>query len=249
MANELTNPNDNNGLAALLKRSFPTLAGALTSEDALPYVPPAIAAKALPLVEAECSPATHDELTFALGWLASVTTGDKLRSPETMQVSARALAAAMREYPRAAALEAIKEWPKGEGGKWWPTENELREAADAKAWQSMRLHRHLKAAAAQDGGRAPRTMDPDKEMRAFIDDVTASHGEGFYKSWWSPLTCQYQGKTLWTHPLGVDRLNERCSKVMERFGITAAWDKESRAYFRAQTAHLEPKKPQRANAW
>lgn len=225
------------------------MAGALTSEDALPFVPPAIAAKALPVVEAECAPATHDELTFALGWLASVTTGDKLRSPETMQISARALAAAMREYPRAAALEAIKEWPKGEGGKWWPTENELREAADAKAWQAMRLHKHLKAAAAQDNGRAPRSIDPSPEMRAFINDVTSTHGEGFYKSWLSPLTCQYQAKTLWTHPLGVERLLERCSKVAERHGITISWDKESRKHFRDQTAHFEPKTPSKHSPW
>lgn len=242
--NEITVPSNNSaeGLAAQLRQSFPTLAAALTSEDALPYVPPAVAARALPLVEQQCAPATHDELTFALGWLASVTTGDKLRSPETMQISARALAAAMREYPRAAAIEAIREWPKGEGGKWWPTENELREAADAKAWQAMRLHTHLKAAAAQESARSPRSEVPSQEMQSFINDVTSSHGEGFYKSWLSPLTCQYQGKTLWTHPLGVDRLNERCGKIMERHDITAAWDEASRAHFRKQTAHLEKRR-------
>ena len=44
---------------------------------------------------------------MALIWLASVTTGDKLRDPDMMRASARALVSALREYPADAALGAI----------------------------------------------------------------------------------------------------------------------------------------------
>lgn len=36
----------------------------------------------------------------------------------------------MAEYPAAISLTAINEWPKSPNGKWWPTENELRELCE-----------------------------------------------------------------------------------------------------------------------
>lgn len=245
MSNLPARRQDRLGLEAQLRPSFPTLADALTSDDAIPYVPAAVAARALPYAEDACAPASHDELTFALGYLASVTTGDKLRSPETMQVSARALVQAMQEYPASAALGAIRDWPKGDNGKWWPTENELRAEADARGWQATRLYRHLRAATARSDASAPRTNEPSSSLKEFIEEVTRTHGEPFVKSWLSPLTCQYQGKTIWTHPFGAERLKERAGKLLERFDIVVCSDEEARTHFRNATAHLEPRKDAR----
>lgn len=231
------------GLETLLRPSFPTLAESLVSDEALPYVPPGVATRALEIVDQACVPATHDELTFALGWLASVTTGDKLRSPEMMQISARSLVEAMREYPADAALGAIRDWPKTENGKWWPTENELRTEADARGWQAMRMHRHLRAAALRDDARAPRSNEPSPlHLGAYLDAVRETFGEPFIKSWLSPLTCQYQGKTIWTHPLGAERLTQRTNKLMEEFDVVIRSDKEAQDHFRRSTEHFEARR-------
>lgn len=239
MSNLPALPGAQTGLEARLRPSFPTLAESLASDDALPYVPPNIAFRALQVVAEECAPATHDELTFALGYLASVTTGDKSRSPEVMQVSARALVEAMREFPREAALGAIRAWPKSENGKWWPTENELRAQADARGWRSMRLHGHLRAAANQAGAAAPRSDEPSQALTPYLEEVTKIYGAPFVKSWLSPLTCQFQGKTIWTHPLGRERLVERTSGLLEKHDVLVMTDAEARQHFRDSTAHFE----------
>lgn len=234
-------------LAAQLRPSFPTLAESLSSDEAIGYVPAGVAARALQLVGPMCAPASNDELTFALGWLASVTAGDKLRSPEMMQVSARALVQAMREYPADAALGAIRDWPKTENGKWWPTENELRAEAEERGWRSMRLHKHLQASMLREDAAAPRTNEPGPEIRALIADVAATHGESFVKSWLSPVTCQYQGKTIWTHAYGEIRLRERIGGFLEKHDVWVREDAASREAFRANTEHYEPR-PKRRQA-
>lgn len=225
-----------------MKPSFPTLAESLTSDDALPYVPAGIAVRALEIVGPAAYPAEHDELTFALGYLASVTAGDKLRSPETMQVSARALVEAMREYPADAALGAIRDWPKTPGGKWWPTENELRQEAEQRGWRTMRMHLHLKAAALRDSAASPRTNEPGPLLAAFIEAVREVHGDGFVKSWLSPLTCQYQGKTIWTHSLGAERLVQRTNGLMVKHDVVVMSDEAARRSFREGTEHFEPRR-------
>lgn len=214
------------------------MAESLGSDDALPYVPQSVAARALQVVGPACQPATHDELTFALGYLASVTTGDKSRSPEVMQVSARALVEAMREYPREAAMGAIRDWPKTENGKWWPTENELRAEADTRGWRSMRMHSHLNAAASRGNAPAPRTNEPGEPLFAYLCEVTAVHGAAFIKSWLSPLTCQFQGKTIWTHALGRERLVQRTSSLLEKYDVVVMTDEDACKHFLDSTAHV-----------
>lgn len=226
-------------LSVRLRQSFPTLAESLDSDDALPYVPVSVATRALQLVGPECEPASHDELVFAFGWLASVTTGDKTRSPEVMQISARALAEAMREYPRAAALEAIRDWPKTEGGKWWPTENELRREAEQRGWRSMRLNDHLRAVAMREDVKAPRSNEPSAALRPYLEECAALFGSGFIKSWLSPLTCQFQGKTIWTHPLGQERLTERTARQLLKHDVVIRSDESARQHFRSNTDHIE----------
>lgn len=53
------------------------------------------------------------------------------------------VARALQEYPADCALEALKDWPKTENGKWWPTEAEVREQAQMRAnfraWLQRRL--------------------------------------------------------------------------------------------------------------
>lgn len=242
MSSSLPVRREREDLATQLAQSFPTLAESLTSDDALPYVPAPVAERALPIVGAAVAPAPADELTFALGWLASVTTGDKLRSPEMMQVSARALVQAMMDYPREAALAAIRDWPKTDNGKWWPTENELRAEADERSWRTMKLHRHLRAATLREDAAAPRTNEPSPIVRAYIDEVQATYGEGFVKSWLSPLTCQYQGKSIWTHPTAVERIVDRTSGLMAKHDVAARWDAASSDAFRKNTEHFEPRK-------
>ena len=238
MSNLPALPDGESGLEAALRPSFPTLAESLVSDDALPYVPQAIAARALQIVAPACEPASHDELTFALGYLASVTTGDKSRSPEVMQVSARALVEAMREYPRDAAMGAIRDWPKTESGKWWPTENELRAEADARGWRSMRMHAHLGAAANRGQAPAPRTNEPSEALFPYLREVASIHGDGFMKSWLSPLTCQFQGKTIWTHALGRERLIQRTSGLLEKYDVLVMTDEDARRHFLDSTAHV-----------
>jgi len=232
-------------LAAVLRQSFPTLAESLTSDEALPYVPPHVASRALGVVRPVCEPADHDDLTFALGWLASVTTGDKARSPETMQVSARALVEALRDYPAGAALEAIREWPKTENGKWWPTENELRREAEARSWRTTRLFTHLRAATNRPDAASPRTNEPGVALEPYLREVEEIHGVGFIKSYLSPLTCQYQGKTIWTHQFAVERLRERTGRLLEKHDVLAISDRAAADHFRNSTAHFDEMKPRR----
>ena len=80
-------------LAASLQRWHPTLAGSLESEDALPFLRPDEAQRLQRIIAPHVEPASEDDLLMALIWLASVTTGDKLRDPDMMRASARSRAA------------------------------------------------------------------------------------------------------------------------------------------------------------
>ena len=176
---------------------------------------------------------------MALIWLASVTTGDKLRDPDMMRASARALVSALREYPADAALGAVKDWPKAEGGKWWPTENELRAVADKRSATRTRLRDHVRHHAAQSDPRAPRRTEPFGKTAAFVAKVREIRGEGYVKSWLTGTTCQFEDAVIWTSQFGCGRLNNDWSVLRFDMGIRIESDEQSRAHFQKQTEIFE----------
>lgn len=89
--------------------------------------------RAKQIVEKALQPADLSELLAAVEILgASVA---PRRDMDTRQITlwASAIARAMLEYPGDCALEALRDWPKSENGKWMPTENEIREQAGRRA--------------------------------------------------------------------------------------------------------------------
>ena len=213
---------DDVDLAARLRPSFPTLAGSLGSDEAFGFVTPQEARRALDeIVEYQCAPAEADTLTYALAWLATVTTGEKLRDPATMQASARALVKAMLDYPEHAAIGAIKDWPQTEGGKWWPTENELRLEAGKRATERLRLRAYLRSQAE----RAPpqqRSMQPQGKTLRFTQAVERIKGSSFVRAWLSHRTCEFTWTTIFTTATGVERLQKECGNLLEGHGVEAA---------------------------
>ena len=226
-------------LAASLQRWHPILAGSLESDDALPFLRPDEAQRLQRIIAPHVEPASEDDLLMALIWLASVTTGDKLRDPDMMRASARALVSALREYPADAALGAVKDWPKAEGGKWWPTENELRAVADKRSATRTRLRDHVRHHAAQSDPRAPRRTEPFGKTAAFVAKVREIRGEGYVKSWLTGTTCQFEDAVIWTSQFGCGRLNNDWSVLRFDMGIRIESDEQSRAHFQKQTEIFE----------
>lgn len=226
-------------LAASLQRWHPTLAGSLESDDALPFLRPDEAQRLQRVIAPHVEPASDDDLLMALIWLASVTTGDKLRDPDMMRASARALVSALREYPGDAALAAIKGWPKTEGGKWWPTENELRGEADKLCGARLRLRDHVRHHADQDDPRAPRRTEPFGKTAEFVRRVREVHGEPYVRSWLSGTTCQFEDARIWTSRYGAGRLNNAHSVLLFDMGVKVLSDEQSTAHFQRMTELYE----------
>ena len=258
MANDLSNTPapPTADLAASLQRWHPTLAGTLESEDALPFLRPDEAQRLARIIAPHVEPASEDDLLMALIWLASVTTGDKLRDPDMMRASARALVSALREYPADAALSAIKDWPKAEGGKWWPTENELRAEADKRSASRTRLRDHVRHHAEQVDPRAPRRTEPFGKTAEFVKRVREVWGDPYVRSWLTGTTCQFEDAVIWTTPYNCGRLHNAHSVMLFDLGVKILSDDQSRAHFQQQTqiyeviaAEKAPKKRKRGGEW
>lgn len=215
------------------------MAGSLESDDALPFLRPDEAQRLQRIIAPHVEPASDDDLLMALIWLASVTTGDKLRDPDMMRASARALVSALREYPADAALGAIKDWPKAEGGKWWPTENELRSEAEKRAALRIRLRDHVKHHAEQADPRAPRSAEPHGPVAIFISRAREIRGDGYVRSWLTGTTCQFEENTIWTTPYNAGRLNNDFSVMLFDLRVKVRSDDQSRAHFQKQTQIYE----------
>lgn len=68
----------------------------------------------------------------------------------------------LAEYPAAIALTAINQWPRTASGKWWPTENELRELCEGMMMFRRMLERELNTS-------RERVLNPPPEPKPFDD--------------------------------------------------------------------------------
>lgn len=174
-----------------------------------------------------------------LGRLSAVTASSKAGDTDTMLASTRVLAAALSEYPASAAIEAVREWPKTPGGKWWPTENEIREEAYARSERLFRLRDHLRRNADLHGPRdGPRRESPFGFTKSFVEEIEAIRGKPYVRFWLSAVTCQFAERTVWTSDLGVERLTQECGAIANKHGVSIRVDADSRRHFREATARF-----------
>lgn len=126
--------------------------------------PPTQLAKALAVLTAVCAkPADFDDAKVVL-W------------SERLKV-------VLQEYPAEIALAAVSEWPQTEGGKWWPTEAELRQDCvrrmNFRNWLRHELEDELGRVAKDDLGRTKTwgddgfNEDPDETTKPYVDALFA----------------------------------------------------------------------------
>lgn len=133
----------------------------LEADNALRAEPRAIA-KALATLTAVCvRPADFDDAKVIL-W------SDRLRE-------------VLNEFPGEIALAVLIDWPKAEGGKFWPTENELRAKLDAamalRRWLRFDLSQALEEAEREEAA-AGRVEPDDGLSQEPSGDVAA-----FFEAW------------------------------------------------------------------
>jgi len=238
-------PADGPSLSARLRRSCGTLSEFELDDpnSRLPYLRADEARAALSVIDPECAPADVADLMAELGRVSAVTISSK-GDAETMLASTRILAVAMLEFPAGAAMGAIRDWTRGEQGKWWPTEKELRDAAQARAATLLRIRDHLRRDARRGAAKGPRSHLPSGKTEAFVNEVRALRGDDFAFSWLGHVTCQFQDDVIWTSDIGIERLDQTCSGLIRKYGIEVVADDQSRQHFRDQTeAYAKRGKP------
>lgn len=168
---ERVKTSDGSGMTAWISRTCATLA----ERD-----------RALHAVHMAMEPADLSELLTAVEVLGAVCARRADMDARQILLWAGSLARALLEYPADCALEALREWPKTENGKWLPTEAEIRGEAGRRA----QFRRYLKDKLEAWTPPAPRVDDqgtrhypspvPGSPVEALIAEVRDS-GRAFHE--------------------------------------------------------------------
>lgn len=140
-----------------------------------------------------------------------------------------ALCKALWDYPIDVVVLACENWRRIPGqGRWWPTEQDLRAQCDmlVKPRKELRdeaasLLRMLERR--EQGGRkySERSSQPHGRTLAFFNDVMASHGPAFCRSWLG-RTCDFSDDTIFTLGISVDKLNTAAGGLLTKHGVKVA---------------------------
>lgn len=129
------------------------------------------------------------------------------------------------EYPIDVIENACREWRRIPNyGRWWPAEQDLRAQCEklVKARRDLRdqashLLRAMESHERAGGGE--RGPIPRGSTLAFVMAVEETHGRDFVKSWLSSRSCAFTDDTIYTIGLAVERLQQRCSGYLEKYGV------------------------------
>ncbi len=162
---ERVKTSDGSGMTAWISRTCATLA----ERD-----------RALHAVHMAMEPADLSELLTAVEVLGAVCARRADMDARQILLWAGSLARALLEYPADCALEALREWPKTENGKWLPTEAEIRGEAGKRAT----FRRYMKDKLEAWTPPAPRVDDqatrvhsapvPGSPVEALVEEVRSS---------------------------------------------------------------------------
>jgi len=131
------------------------------------------------------------------------------------------------EYPIDVVQNACRNWRRIPGsGRWWPEEQDLRAECDklVKPRKDLRdeaasLLRLLERRESSQGRKyAERSSQPHGKTLAFFNDVMASHGPAFCRSWLG-RTCDFTEDTIFTLGISVDKLNTAAGGLLVKHGV------------------------------
>lgn len=176
-------------------------------------------------VEYRMSPAGPQPLMAALASLAAVTAQPKGSDEENLEAGLRRFLRMLLDFPADVAFEAVNEWPKTPGGKWWPTEAELRLECEKRVDYRRRLKKQVEDAqrAVQRGAHSAkgelRRLEPHGATAAFYAAVEAKYGHNYAFAWLNRRNCDFTGSTVYTTGLGKERLGAQCSYLAKAAGV------------------------------
>lgn len=176
-------------------------------------------------VEYRMSPAGPQALMAALASLATVTAQPKGADEGSLELGLRRFLKMLLEYPADVAFEAVNEWPKTSGGKWWPTEAELRAECEKRVDYRRRLQKQVKDAQAsvQRGAHNARgevrKVEPHGATATFYASVEAKYGHPYAFSWLNRRNCDFTETKVYTTDLGCERLKAQCSYLAKAAGV------------------------------
>lgn len=176
-------------------------------------------------IEHGFAPASIKRIAEAMTGLAEVTAHPKETDEDAAAEGMKRLTRMLYEYPADVALEAINEWPKTSGGKWWPTEAELRAECEKRVDYRRRLQKQVRDAQAAMQRGAHRQSGQDRRLEPYgatADYVAAAeraYGAKFVASWLTRRNCEFTADTIYTTPIGRERLSWKCAEIAKHFKV------------------------------
>lgn len=168
----------------------------------------------------------EDEIAKAIMELISLTQRPPSKDDVKEAPYVEGLCRMAWEYPIDVVRNACRNWRRIPGsGRWWPEEQDLRAQCDelVKSRKDLRdeaasLLRMLERR--EQGGRkySERSSQPHGRTLAFFNDVMASHGPAFCRSWLG-RTCDFSEDMIFTLGISVDKLNTAAGGLLTKHGV------------------------------
>lgn len=180
---------------------------------------------ALRELEYAFAPASVGRIAAAMAGLAEVTAHPKETDVDSAAEGMKRLTRMLYEYPADVALEAVNEWPKTPNGKWWPTESELRAECEKRVDYRRRLQKQVRdaQAAMQRGahrdGKQDRRLEPYGATADYVAAAERAYGAKFVASWLTRRNCEFTADTIYTTPIGRERLSWKCAEIGKHFKV------------------------------
>lgn len=176
-------------------------------------------------IEYGFAPASPGSLSAAMAGLAKNTAQPKSAEMGSAVEGAKRLMKMLLEFPADCALEAINDWPKTPNGKWWPTEAELRAECEKRVDYRRRLQKQVRdaQAAMQRGAHRQsgqdRRLEPYGATAEYVAAAERAYGAKFVASWLTRRNCEFTADTIFTTPIGRERLSWKCAEIGKHFKV------------------------------
>ena len=176
-------------------------------------------------------PSDEDEVEEAVVKLKAATNRPVWMDSEDAVAYESALIEACQEYPIDVVQSACKAWRQiPNHGKWWPTEQDLRQQCEAlfkprdtlfkEAKRLLHSLREREKPGQERQSEQRRSISPYGRTKEFVDRVRQDTrlGQNFVRSYLSDQTCDFTDNTIFVaYSTQAERIPQRCSWLMREF--------------------------------